>query len=78
MLEKHGLAWENLIFRALRFLQHNERGKSGMETRMREKVDHLLDIDGEMQYIMRTMQQRPSTHRSNFFLEGLFNLSVLC
>ena len=72
MFEKHGLAWENLISVLLDSCSTMRGKKSGLETRMREKADHLLDIDGDAVHHAHNAAKAFSAP-FQYFLEGLFN-----
>ena len=72
MFEKHDLAWEKLISVLLDSCNTMRDKKSGLETRMREKADHLLDNDGDAVHHMHNAAKAFSA-MFQYFLEGLFN-----
>ena len=72
MFEKHGLAWENLISVLLDSCNTMIWKNSGLETCMREKADHLLDIDGDAVHLAHNAAKAFSAP-CHYFLEGLFN-----
>ena len=72
MFETHGLPWQNIISVLLDSCNTMRGKKTGLETRMREKASHLLDIDGDAVHHAHNAAKAFSAP-FQYFLEGLFN-----
>lgn len=71
MFEKHSLPWNNLMSVLLDSCNTMRGKKSGLETRMREKARHLLDIDGDAVHHAHNAA-KAFAKPFQYFLEGLF------
>ena len=71
MFEKHSLPWNNLISVLLDSCNTMRGKKSGLETRMREKARHLLDIDGDAVHHAHNAA-KAFAKPFQYFIEGLF------
>ena len=71
MFQKHNLPWKNLISVLLDSCNTMRGKKSGLETRMREKASHLLDIDGDAVHHAHNAAKAFASP-FQYFLEGLF------
>ena len=72
MFEKHQLPWENLVSVLMDWCSTMRGKKSGLETRLREKAPHLLDINGDSVHHAHNVA-KSFTAPFNYYLEGLFN-----
>lgn len=72
LFEKHQLPWNNLISVLMDSCSTMRGKKSGLETRLREKAPHLLDIDGDSVHHAHNVAKSFATP-FNYYLEGLFN-----